>query len=133
MPHAGFWHHQQQYQSVLASSGNVVIASLLAFLASQILDITVYQRIKNASQGRWLWLRSNASTFIGQFVDSSIFIAIVFYASNNKLSILFGSLIIKMILSVAMTPFVYLIVMSANKYLNGKTLAFKLHESATVA
>ncbi len=123
-PHATFWTMQHAYQTILSTSGSVVIASMLAFIASQILDIIVYQKIKDISRGRWLWLRSNLSTFLGQLVDSSIFVTIVFYASHHKLSILMGSIIVKMILSILMTPFVYLIVIVINKYLDSKTLAF---------
>ncbi len=123
-PHATFWTMQHAYQAVLSTSGSVVIASMLAFMASQILDIIVYQKIKDVSRGKWLWLRSNLSTFIGQFIDSSIFIGIVFYASHHKLSIFMGSIIVKIILSILMTPFVYLIVIVINKHLDSKTLAF---------
>ena len=123
-PHATFWTMQHAYQTILSTSGSVVIASMLAFIASQFLDIFVYQKIKDISRGKWLWLRSNLSTFLGQFVDSIIFVGIVFYASHHKLSILMGSIIVKVILSILMTPFVYLIVIVINKYLDSKTLAF---------
>lgn len=125
VPYAPFWALQHEYQDILSTSGKVVIASLLAFATSQILDIIIFQRIKEASNGKWLWLRSNISTILGQLVDSSIFITIVFYASAHKFNILIGSFIIKMILSILMTPVVYLIVIAINKYLNGETLAFK--------
>ncbi len=72
-PHATFWTMQHAYQTILSTSGSVVIASMLAFIASQFLDIFVYQKIKDISRGKWLWLRSNLSTFLGQFVDSIIF------------------------------------------------------------
>ena len=123
-PHAAFWTMQHEYQSILSTSGKVIIASMLAFISSQILDIVIYQKIKDVSRGKWLWLRDNTSTFVGQFVDSSIFISIVFYSSQHKLSILMGSIILKMILSILMTPVVYLIVITINKYLDSKTLAF---------
>ncbi len=125
VPHASFWTQQQNYQAILSVSGHVVIASLIAFLASQILDIVVYQKIKNASKGRHLWLRSNLSTFIGQSVDSIIFVSLVFSASHHKVNILLGSILIKIIISILMTPIVYLIVIGVNKYLGSNTLAFK--------
>lgn len=125
IPHASFWGDQQQYQTILSTSSHVVIASLLAFIASQILDITVYQKIKNASHGKLLWLRSNVSTFIGQIVDSSIFVSIVFSSSHHMLNILFGSILVKIIISILMTPIIYLIIIGFNKYLGSETLAFK--------
>lgn len=72
-----------------------------------------------------LWLRSNISTYIGQILDSTIFILIIFHSSSEKFNILEGSIIIKIILSLLMTPIIYFIVVMTNKYLDGNTLAFK--------
>jgi uncharacterized integral membrane protein (TIGR00697 family) len=123
-PYPAFWHLQSEYETILSVSGKVIIASLIAFSVSQILDIAIYQRLKAMSKGRWLWLRSNISTYVGQSVDSVIFVMIVFYGSNQKISILLGSISIKIILSFLMTPVVYLIVMLVNWYLDSNTLAF---------
>jgi len=124
-PYASFWTHQSEFTSILATSSKVVSASLLAFLLSQILDIFIYQKIKNKTQGKYLWIRSNLSTIIGQIIDSSIFVSIVFFASDHKAEILMGSICVKIIISVLMTPVVYLIILNANYYLNDETLAFK--------
>lgn len=124
-PHSPFWPLQFEYQNILSTGIHVVVASLVAFITSQILDIFIYQRIKELSKGKWLWLRSNISTYLGQIIDSSIFVMLVFYHSNQKLTILFGSIIVKIILSMMMTPFVYLIVITINRYLESNTLAFK--------
>jgi uncharacterized integral membrane protein (TIGR00697 family) len=124
-PHASFWHLQSEYQLILSTGVNVVIASLVAFTISQILDITVYQKLKELSEGRKLWLRSNISTFLGQAIDSIIFINIIFFNSNQKWSILFGSILIKIILSFMMTPVVYFIIFTVNQYLDSNTLAFR--------
>jgi uncharacterized integral membrane protein (TIGR00697 family) len=124
-PAAPFWLLQHEYQTVLSVSGSIIMASILAFSVSQILDIVVYQKIKELSKGKWLWLRSNISTYLGQAIDSGIFVMIVFYSSQDKLRILAGSILVKIILSFLMTPVVYLIVIGVNRYLGSKTLAFK--------
>lgn len=124
-PAAAFWSLQSAYQSVLATSKYIVFASLLAFGISQVLDIFVYQRLKEMSRGKWLWLRSNLSTYLGQIIDSAIFISIVFHQSQHKLNILLGSVVVKVVLSLMMTPVIYLIVIYVNRYLGQRTLAFK--------
>ncbi len=132
-PHASYWLLQSEYQAVLATGANVALASLAAFSVSQIVDIVVYQKIKEFSNGKWLWLRSNISVYLGQALDSVIFVNIVFYASNQKLSILLGSITVKVIISFLMTPFVYLIVNGVNRYLDHQTLAFKAEKSDDIA
>lgn len=131
-PPSPIWFNQNEYQHVLASSSYIIIASLLAFSMSQILDIFVYQKLKQITGGKWLWLRSNISTYLGQILDSALFIAIVFHASNQKLTILAGSVTVKIILSLLMTPVVYVIVMLVNRYLDDETFAFKNEVSASV-
>ncbi len=125
IPHADYWTLQTEYQTILSVSGLVVLSSLLAFGISQLLDIFIYQRIKEACAGKWLWLRSNTSIFLGQIVDSSIFVLLVFHASDHKFNILLGSIIVKIVLAILMTPVIYCIVLFVNHYLEGNTLAFK--------
>lgn len=50
-----------------------LIASLLAYGISQLLDIWVFQRLKIITEGKFLWLRLSASTLIGGLVDQIIF------------------------------------------------------------
>lgn len=120
-----YWQGQEAYQSVLAVSGKVIFASFIAFSISQLLDIFIFQRIKELSRGKWLWLRSNVSIYLGQVIDSCVFVMIVFYDSSHKLDILCGSIMVKIILSFLMTPVIYLIVIGVNRYLDSNTLAFK--------
>lgn len=125
MPHPDFWQLQPIYKQIVGSSLNVVGASVLAFGLSQLLDIFIYQKIKDWSSGKWLWLRSNISTYLGQALDSLILVSIVFYASDHKLTILGGSILVKIVITLLMTPIVYLIVISINRHLRGETLAFR--------
>ena len=129
VPAAEFWHFQSEYSKLIATSGSVVVASLIAFYVSQVLDILLFQKIKNVTQGKWLWLRTNVSTVIGQAIDSSIFIAIVFYGYSEKYQILISSIMVKILISILMTPVVYCIVFSINKYLNYNTFAFDARQS----
>ena len=126
MPPAVFWQNQKPYEIILATSRLVVLSSVLAFASSQILDIVIYQKIKNASEGKLLWFRSNVSTWIGQIVDFAIFVSIVFSGSSYMFDILLGSIILKIIISVLMTPVVYTIVIGLDRYLDSATLAFKI-------
>ena len=124
-PSSTLWRLQPEYQLILSTGLNVVIASIVAFATSQILDIVVYQKLKEVSKGKKLWIRSNLSTYLGQTIDSILFVNIVFFNSNQKINLLIGSVLIKIILSFLMTPIVYLIIYAVNKYLDSNTLAFR--------
>ncbi len=58
----------------------IVIASFIAYVVSQLLDIFVFSKLRALPQ--W-WPAPIASTFIGTIIDSVIFFTIAFYQSSN--------------------------------------------------
>jgi uncharacterized integral membrane protein (TIGR00697 family) len=92
------------------------VASLIAFGAAEFLDVFIFSKIRQKLGKKNLWLRTNASNFIAQFTDTSIFIFIAFYALNkpfgDNFSFLFGLILpywlLKCFMSIIETPFVYL-------------------------
>jgi len=60
----------QTFNEVFALSPIAVLASMIAYLIAQFIDIRIYHFWKNLTQGKMLWLRNNFSTFTSQFVDS---------------------------------------------------------------
>lgn len=88
----------------------VTLASLLAYSISQYFDIWAFLRIKKATEGRFLWLRNNASTLTSQFLDSLIFCGVAFYGLYPLpvvLEILLSTYVIKALVTVLETPFIY--------------------------
>ncbi len=48
-------------------------AGMTAYLASQLHDVWLFDRLKRAFDGRFLWLRNNLSTLISAFIDNFLF------------------------------------------------------------
>lgn len=71
--------HNESYVTVFSSSVRIILASLIAFILSQIHDIWSFHFWKEKTKGKWLWLRNNASTVVSQFIDTVIFMFIAFY------------------------------------------------------
>jgi len=69
---------QQAYQAILGFSPRLLAASFIAYLFGEFLNSFVLARLKIATAGRYLWLRTIASTLIGQGVDSAIFLSLAF-------------------------------------------------------
>ena len=55
------------------SSGGIVIASLLAYWAGEFSNSYTLAKLKVATGGRMLWLRTIGSTIIGEGVDTLVF------------------------------------------------------------
>lgn len=72
---------QRAYDAILGFTPRLLLASFVAYLAGEFLNAFVLARLKLATAGRWLWLRTLSSTLVGQLADSALFIAIAFSGS----------------------------------------------------
>ena len=66
------------YQFMLGNT----IASMIAYLIAQSVDVRLYHFWKRLTKGKHLWLRNNASTTVSQLVDSTAIITILYLAGN---------------------------------------------------
>ncbi len=86
-------------------------ASMLAYLVSQLHDVWSFHFWKQRTKGRHLWLRNNASTLVSQLLDSAIFCSVAFlgvFPMHDWWQILLTTYIMKVIVAVLDTPFIYL-------------------------
>ncbi len=58
------------------------IASMIAYLTAQTVDVRLFHFWKRKTGGKHLWLRNNASTTVSQLVDSTAILSILFLAGN---------------------------------------------------
>ena len=109
-PPATFWPHQQAYETILGSSGRIMIASLIAYLFSQYHDVWAFSFLRRLTTERFLWLRNNVSTIVSQLLDSVIFITIAFYGVMPLVPLIMGQWVVKVGIALLDTPLVYLLV-----------------------
>src|SRR5690606_27958924 len=73
LPAAPFWEDQEAYDAILGQTWRIVLASFVAFLVGEFANSIVLSRLKVATAGRFLWLRTIASTLVGQGLDTALF------------------------------------------------------------
>lgn len=78
LPAAGFWDGQSAFERILGYTPRLLAASFAAYLVGEIANAYVLARMKIATQGRWLWMRTIGSTVVGQGLDSMVFVSIAF-------------------------------------------------------
>uniref|UniRef100_A0A7C3VFT0 Probable queuosine precursor transporter n=1 Tax=Archaeoglobus fulgidus TaxID=2234 RepID=A0A7C3VFT0_ARCFL len=96
----------------------ITVASLTAYLVSQLHDVWAFDFWKRRTRGRFLWLRNNASTMVSQLIDNAVFTWIAFvgfgvfweqvFPWEVIVEIFVTSYIMKFIVAVFDTPFVYM-------------------------
>ncbi|NLC48355.1 MAG: queuosine precursor transporter [Tenericutes bacterium] len=87
----------------------VTLASILAFLISQMIDSSLYCKLKEKKYP--IWIRNNLSTLISQLVDTAIFIFIVYFktvSTSVMIEIAFFMYVFKFLIALIDTPFMYL-------------------------
>ena len=103
---------QESLKNIFAILPRIALASLLAYGISQLHDVWAYSLWKKMFPGSgFLWLRNNASTLVSQLIDSVIFTFIAFWGllpTNEFLQILITTYVLKGIVALIDTPFLYL-------------------------
>ncbi len=92
----------------------VIAGSLVAFLIGQLLDVTVYHRVRRITGERMIWLRATGSTLISQLVDSYVVLYVAFvigpqnWGMDQFLAIGTLNYAYKFAAAILMTPLIYL-------------------------
>ncbi len=113
LPHPGFWENQDAYKTVLGTTPRVFIASLAGYLFGEFSNSIILSKLKVATQGKRLWIRTILSTVVGEAFDTIIFIAISFWGTMDN-SVLFQMMLFqylfKVCYEVVFTPLTYAVV-----------------------
>lgn len=112
----------------------IILGSLTAFLISQLVDVTVFHKIKKATGEKKIWLRATGSTIVSQLVDSFIVLFIAFKLGKGwswqlVLAICLVNYVYKFTMAIVLTPVIYLIEKGIEKYVGYET-AMKMKLSA---
>jgi uncharacterized integral membrane protein (TIGR00697 family) len=113
LPAASFWDGQRAYERILGYTPRILMASFLAYLVGEFANSFVLAKLKIATQGRWLWMRTIGSTLVGQGLDSVVFIALAFAGTLPVQALTLAIVtqwLAKSAYEAAATPFTYLVV-----------------------
>ncbi len=136
IPPADFWigskqdsnvpNMQDAFSGIFGQGMWIILGSLTAFLVSQIVDVTVFHKIKKVTGEKWVWLRSTGSTIVSQLVDSFVVLFIAFKLGNGwswqlVLAICLVNYTYKFIMAIILTPLIYVFEKWIEKYLGHET------------
>lgn len=100
------------FKQVFSLSPLAVLASMMAYLFAQFIDIRIYHFWKQLTQGKHLWLRNNFSTFASQLIDTTtvILLLCLFGVLDWSLfwGLVFSGFLFKIIVAALDTPLLYL-------------------------
>ncbi len=115
-PSSRFAASEKAYDDIFGKSARIAAASLTAFGIADFLDVFIFSKIREKFGTKALWFRNNASNFVSQLVDTTLFMFLAFYAFQKPLgdnvtflwSLILPYWLLKCFMSIIETPFVYL-------------------------
>ena len=126
---------QAAFSAIFGQGLWTIWGSVIAFLIGQLIDVTVFHRIRRSTGHRHVWLRATGSTAISQLVDSFVvlYIAFVLGPQHWKMDLFLavGTLnyIYKMGAAIALIPLLYVARGLIHSYL-GHAQAQRMTEAA---
>lgn len=136
IPPADFWYGSgvqdgipdmnKAFNGIFGQGMWIILGSLVAFLVSQIVDVTVFHKIKKYTGEKKMWLRATGSTLISQLVDSFIVLFIAFKIGKGwswqlVLAICLVNYTYKFTMAIILTPLIYFIEKRIEKYFGHET------------
>ena len=110
VPPAPFWTGQAAWEQTFAQTPRIVVASFVAYLVGEFANSFVLARMKVATHGRWLWMRTIGSTLVGQALDTAVFITVAFAGvlpGGVLASLVLGQWLVKVLYESVATPLTY--------------------------
>ena len=99
------------FTSVFGKSALAVVASMIAYLAAQYIDIYIFHFWKRVTKGKMLWVRNNFSTITSQFVDTlSVLLLLCSFEIlpwDIFTQLLISGFLFKLLIALLDTPFLY--------------------------
>ena len=126
---------QAAFAAIFGQGLWTIAGSVVAFLLGQLIDVSVFHRIRRSTGAKHVWLRATGSTAISQLVDSFVVLYIAFVIGPQHwpmgLFLAVGTLnyIYKMCAAVALIPLLYLARGVIHAYL-GHEHAHRMTETA---
>ena len=125
---------QNAFSAIFGQGMWIIAGSITAFLVSQIVDVTVFHRIKKMTGEKKVWLRATGSTLVSQLVDSFIVLFIAFKLGNNwswqkVLAICMVNYAYKFTMAIILTHLIYFVEHRIEKYV-GHDAAMKMKRAA---
>ena len=123
------------FTKVFGATPLAVLASMMAYLTAQFIDIHIYHFWKKLTHGNHLWLRNNFSTFSSQIVDTLTVLLLLcsfgIISWDNFLGLLISGVLFKILIAALDTPILYVIIYGFRTYF-GLKKGEEIHEKITL-
>lgn len=79
LPASPSWAHSQAYAQILGSSSRLMAISVFTYFSGELVNAYIVSQLKIKMQGRLFWARALCGSWIGEGIETSLFIPLAFY------------------------------------------------------
>ena len=104
--------NDENFKIVFGQSQWIMVGSIIAFLLSQLVDVSVFWLLRAKTGNKYIWLRATGSTVVSQLIDTFVvqFIAFVLpgkWAFNEFLKNACWGYSFKLLVALCLIPLIY--------------------------
>ncbi len=127
--------YQKAFAAVFGQGLWTIAGSVVAFLLGQLIDVSVFHRIRRMTGEKHVWLRATGSTAVSQLVDSFVVLYIAFVLGPQQwptslfMAVSSINYLYKMLAAIALIPLIYVMRRVIIDYL-GEARATQLRDEA---
>lgn len=110
------------FDTILGQSPRLMAAGIVAYGTSQFLNVTIFSKLRGreGAGSAWLAARGAIASALSQIVDTLLFVTIAFYGVFPIANLMGGQMLSKVVLSIAVIPFVITGLVALGRNLDAK-------------
>jgi uncharacterized integral membrane protein (TIGR00697 family) len=81
LPAVETWEKSEAYAQILGSSSRLMAISVLTYFVGELANAYIVAKLKIRMQGRLFWARALCGSWIGEGIETSLFISLAFYGT----------------------------------------------------
>lgn len=131
----GVPNYQYAFAAIFGQGLWTIAGSVVAFMLGQLIDVSVFHRIRRMTGEKHVWLRATGSTAVSQLIDSFVVLYIAFVLGPQQwptslfMAVSTVNYAYKMLAAIALIPLIYLMRRAIIGYL-GVSRAAQLRDEA---
>ena len=131
----GVPNYQYAFAAIFGQVLWTIAGSVVAFMLGQLIDVSVFHRIRRMTGEKHVWLRATGSTAVSQLIDSFVVLYIAFVLGPQQwptslfMAVSTVNYAYKMLAAIALIPLIYLMRRAIIGYL-GAARAAQLRDEA---
>lgn len=118
-PPAADWPNQAAFDAILGFVPRIVVASLIGYMAGQLLNALVLIKLKERAPDGSLWSRLLGSTLVGEAADTTLFCIVAFggiVTGGTLVNYILVGYVYKVLVEVLLLPVTYRVIALVKKH-----------------